>query len=177
MLGVCHARPAMFERSIVAAALLTLLAGCEARTSVTGRDEQNLDEAARLAGPIEVAGEKASLLVEAFAAVDAVDQALGDRLSVEVTNVSCLTAVNTADPLFAVPVTTCTLDVAQATPPRREVVDAPADAGGKALRLLRALEAAGAATTTANGKTGVTASFVACTQAPAAEPACTIFQE
>jgi hypothetical protein len=76
-----------------------------------------------------VKDETAERLLGAFGESDAVDHAMGGRAGVDVKTLMCLTSSNAAleesDPLFMVPITTCTFDDTNESPSHRSVTDAP----------------------------------------------------
>lgn len=99
-----------------------------------------------ISAAITVKGAKADRLLAALGGFDAVDSAMGGRASADVTKVSCLSSSNAnldeTDPLFNVPVTTCSLEAGPGfTPAHREVKDDAA----KAAVLFDALAAAASA--------------------------------
>ena len=81
-----------------------------------------------------VTGAKADRLLAALGGLDAVDNAMGGRASADVSTVACITSSNAnlddTDPLFNVPITTCSLQAGPGfTPPQRSVTDDPPKAG------------------------------------------------
>jgi hypothetical protein len=78
-------------------------------------------------------GTNAERLIGAFGKLGAVDNAMGGRAGVDVKSLTCLTASNGAldedDPLFLVPITTCTFENTNEQPPHHEAKDDAAKAG------------------------------------------------
>jgi hypothetical protein len=115
--------PARVLGSFVVAVLAV---GCASKSTDEGSTADQLQAAAGL----HVTGAKAQRLINAFGLLEATDDAMGGRASVDVSKVLVLTHANSAldeqDPDFLVPSTTATFDVANQNPAHHEVTDAKA---------------------------------------------------
>jgi hypothetical protein len=130
------------------------------------------DVTSSLGEVFHVDGDKALRLVQGFAHVNGVDQAMGGKFDVEANDLSCERRSNEAleesDPFFEIALHDCTMTLPDSETSNVTVTDASPNA----LALQRAASLAGLTVSSAMGKSGVVSAHVSCTKSSSVAPTC-----